>query len=89
MEKITKSDLNVRQVERLVREFSKKKEKKVFHITPAAQTSVASIEEKIRYALGTKVKVNVHEGGKGEIVIEFYSNDDLVRLFDLITSIQQ
>jgi len=88
-EKITKSDLNVRQVERLVREFSQKKEKKVFHITPAAQTSVGSIEEKIRYALGTKVKVNVHEGGKGEIVIEFYSNDDLVRLFDLITSIQQ
>jgi len=89
-EKTIKNDLNVRQVEKLVREFSTStKEKKVFRITSATQSSISSIEEKIQHILGTKVRVNIHEGGKGEIIIEFYSNDDLGRLFDLITSIRE
>jgi len=88
-EKIIKSDLNVRQVEKLVREFSKKKERKVFQISPAARTSVDSIEDKIRRTFGTKVKINVQADGKGEIVIEFYSSEDLERLLELITTIQQ
>ena len=86
--RILKSDLNVRQVERLVREADKKAEKKVRHISKSTQSTLGSIEEKIQHVLGTKVKVNIREGGKGDIIIEFYSNDDLGRIFDLLTSIQ-
>ena len=88
-ERIVKGDLNVRQVEKLVKEVGKKKEKKVFHLTTATQSSLTNLEEKIQRTLGTKVKVHVREDGKGEIVIEFYSNDDLDRIFDLLSSIRQ
>ncbi len=87
-ERIVRNDLNVRQVERLVRETGTKKQKKVFQLSHSAQSSVASLEEKIQHALGTKVKVHVHDKGKGEIVIEFYSTDDLDRLFELLSSIR-
>ena len=87
-ERIIKRDLSVRQVEKLVRDFSDKAQKKVYHLNTQTESAINSIEEKMRHALGTKVRVSVREGGRGEIVIEFYSNDDLGRLLDLFTLIQ-
>ena len=86
--RILKKDLSVRQVEKLVREIDKKPDKKTHHLNRSAQSTLGSIEEKIQHVLGTKVRVAVHDGGRGEIVIEFYSNDDLGRLFDLLSSIE-
>ncbi len=83
-----KNDLNVRQVEKLVRETDKKTEAKSKQFNKSEQSALSSIEEKIQHALGTKVRVNIHDGGRGEIVIEFYSNDDLGRIFDLLSSIE-
>lgn len=88
-DKIIRKGLNVRQVEKLVKDWGTKTEKKVFHLNRASATAAGSITEKIQHLLGTKVRVNVHDGGKGEIVIEFYSNDDLERLFDLLSTIEQ
>jgi ParB family chromosome partitioning protein len=89
-EQIIKKDLNVRQVERLVREYGKKSERKP--ATPAARPvtddTVASIATRLQQVLATRVRVNQREEGKGEIVIEYYSPDDLGRLFDLIASIE-
>ncbi len=51
-------------------------------------SSVSGIEEKIRQALGTKVSVRPGQGGRGEIVIEYYSADDLDRLLDLFSEIE-
>jgi ParB family transcriptional regulator, chromosome partitioning protein len=87
-ERVIKKDLSVRQVEKLVRDFSKITEHRRFKISAQSDNAVASIEEKIRQIMATKVKINLLEGGKGEIVIEFYSNDDLGRLFDLLSTIQ-
>jgi ParB family transcriptional regulator, chromosome partitioning protein len=87
-ERIIKRDLNVRQVEKLVRIIGKKTEKKQKTFNKATVDAVSSIEEKIQQVLATKVKVNIHDEGKGEIVIEFYSSDDLGRLFDLIATIE-
>ena len=88
-DKIIKNSLNVRQVENLVKDWGVKTEKKVFRLSKASAAAAGSIAEKIQHVLGTKVRVNVHDGGKGEIVIEFYSNDDLERIFDLLTTIEQ
>jgi len=88
-ERIVKKDLNVRQVERLVREFGKASERKAAHRPKESGTAVDSISERIQQILATRVRVNVHDGGRGEIVIEFYSSDDLGRLFDLIASIER
>jgi ParB family chromosome partitioning protein len=87
-ERVIKRGLSVRQVEKLVRDFGKIANHKPFRISPQSDNAVASIEERIRQIMATKVKINLHEGGKGEIVIEFYSNDDLGRLFDLLSTIQ-
>jgi ParB family chromosome partitioning protein len=87
-DRIVKQDLNVRQVEKLVREFGKSLERKSIPLPKGTATAVDSIAERIQQILATRVRVNVHDGGRGEIVVEFYSSDDLGRLFDLIASIE-
>jgi len=87
-ERVIKKDLNVRQVEKIVRDLGKKVDKKTHNLAKSPGTVEESIADKMQQILATKVKVNLHEGSRGEIVIEFYSNDDLGRLFDLILSIE-
>jgi ParB family chromosome partitioning protein len=87
-EQIVKKDLNVRQVEKLVRDIGKKSEKKNPKISKRSESGVESIAERIQQILATRVKISTQEGGRGEIIVEFYSNDDLERLFDLIATIE-
>jgi ParB family chromosome partitioning protein len=87
-DKILKKDLNVRQVEKLVRETGKKNGKKSSRNLRSPGTVEDNLAERLQQILGTKVRVNSQEAGRGEIVIEFYSSDDLGRLFDLLSSIE-
>jgi ParB family chromosome partitioning protein len=87
--KIVKRDLNVRQVENIVRDLGKKSTKKSGLAARSATTVEGSIAEKIQQILATKVRVNVIDGNRGEIIIEFYNSDDLGRLFDLLSTIEQ
>lgn len=41
------------------------------------------IERKIKEIVGTKVKVNHKQNGKGKIEIEYYSDNELERLLEL------
>lgn len=88
--KVVRRGLSVRDVERLVRNYGKKKGRRVQQHTgagtDATSSSISSVEEKMRQALGTKVQVRAMQDGRGEIVIEYYSPDDLERLIDLMTS---
>lgn len=84
--KIIKNDLNVRQVEKLVREINKESDKKSG--STKKYHPFIEMEEKLMQILGTKVKVYTKPGGKGEIVIEYYSNDDLDRLLELFMIIK-
>ena len=47
------------------------------------------LEEKMISAIGTKVHINQKKNGKGKIEIEYYSNDELEHIFELIMSIHQ
>ena len=47
-----------------------------------------NIEEQMKNIIGTKVIVNPKANGKGKIEIEYYSEDELERIYDLIMSIQ-
>jgi ParB family chromosome partitioning protein len=87
-DQIVKKDLNVRQVEKLVKAFGKKAEKKIFPLPKSTEHALSTIEDRLRQVLGTKVKVNIHDDGRGDIVIEFYSNDDLNRIYDILTTMQ-
>lgn len=82
--KIIKSDLNVRQVEKLVRDINKKPEVESKITEFVADSPFHDIEQKLRQIFGTKVKLHHRADGKGEILIEYYSNDDLDRLIEIM-----
>jgi len=89
--RIIDKQISVREVERLAREYQRRKIKEAPPHPVAGETgisavssSVASVEDKLRQRLGTRVQIKSMQEGKGEIVIEYYSSDDLERLLDLI-----
>jgi ParB family chromosome partitioning protein len=82
--------MSVRKVELLAKSSGKVQESKGRRgSTREVSASVQSLEEKLRQTLGTKVMVREKEQGRGEIVIEFYSLDDLDRLLDLFASLEK
>jgi ParB family chromosome partitioning protein len=87
--RIIRRGLSVRDVERIVREKGKGKARRKPGTHAAVVSSISSIEEKLRQVLGTKVQVRHLQNGRGEIIIEYYSADDLDRLLDLFAEIQQ
>jgi len=89
-QKIVDSGISVRKIEQLAKATGKTTEGSGRKSAPReVSASVQHIEEKLRQALGTKVNVKEREGGKGEIVIEYYSLDDLDRLLDLFASLEK
>lgn len=46
------------------------------------------LADHMKNIIGTKVSVNPKANGKGKIEIEYYSEDELERIYDLIMSIQ-
>jgi len=83
-EKIIKDDLSVRDVERLVKQSTKKKKEK------KAQESEKSLylldaEERLRNVFGTQVRIKSGKRG-GSIEIEFYSQEELERLLEIMQS---
>ncbi|WAA12288.1 ParB/RepB/Spo0J family partition protein [Fervidibacillus halotolerans] len=82
---VIKEQMNVRQLEELIqklnknvpRETSKKKEKK--------DVFLLEQETYLRERLGTNVQIKRNKH-KGKIEIEFYSNEDLNRILDLLST---
>ncbi len=87
-QKVLDKELSVRDVERLVRAKSNRRARRDRVASISTSSSLSSVEEKLRQLLGTKVQVKLLQDGRGEIVIEYYSADDLDRLVDLFVSIQ-
>ena len=80
--------LSVRDVENIIRQMKNpkvKKEKKIVENSFIFK----DLEEKMISVIGTKVSVNQKAKGKGKIEIEYYSNEELERIFDLLMSIEQ
>jgi ParB family chromosome partitioning protein len=80
-------DLSVRDVERLVRNRGRRKSPRGKRPQASASSALTSVEDKLRRALGTKVQVRPLSHGKGEIMIEYYSDDDLERILELLYEI--
>jgi ParB family chromosome partitioning protein len=86
-ERIVDRDLSVRKVEDLVRTIQQpKKKSEKQKDAGSAGVGIQSLEERLRQALGTKVKVRTKGHNRGEIVVEYYSLDDFDRLLDLFTN---
>jgi ParB family transcriptional regulator, chromosome partitioning protein len=87
LERILVENLSVRKVESLVKKLISEgiPNKKTFTIRTkkAIDSNVNDFEDKLRKIFGTKVKCRQNKKGGGEIIIEFFSNDELERLFEL------
>ena len=86
--KIFDEKLSVRETEKLVKEIKnpkKPKEKK-----PVANSFIyQDLKEKMKSVFGTKVSIASKGKGKGKIEIEYYSDDELEHLFDMMMSIKR
>lgn len=84
--KIFDEKLSVRETEKLVKDLKNPKKeikkKKIEHVFV-----YENLEEHMKNIIGTKVSVNPKANGKGKIEIEYYSEEELERIYDLIMSI--
>lgn len=82
---IIKKGLSVRETEALVRKL--KRASKQIKRTRLDSHTLSLAEEMMRH-LGTKVRI-LRRGKRGKIEIDFYSEEDLGRLVDYITGLEQ
>lgn len=86
--KIFDEKLSVRETEKLIKDLKnpkKPKEKK----EKENPFIYKDIEEKMKEVMGTKVNISSKGNGKGKIEIEYYSDKELERMFDMIMSIRR
>lgn len=85
----------VRETEKLVRDYLKKLEEKDSDEKTKKkdfsqmETIYGQLEERMKSIIGTKVAIRSRNYKKGKIEIEYYSNDELERIIDLIESVKQ
>ena len=84
---VIEQDLSVRQTEELVRRLREPRPaapERASKASPSGDPDLERVEEDLRRALGTKVSLARSRRG-GRIVIEYYSDDELGRLYDRLT----
>lgn len=86
--KIFDEKLSVRETEKLVKSLKNPKKKnekeKIEHVFV-----YDDLVDKMKNVMGTKVNINAKANGKGKIEIEYYSEEELERIYDLIMTISQ
>ncbi|HSP06817.1 MAG TPA: ParB/RepB/Spo0J family partition protein [Acidobacteriota bacterium] len=85
-ERIVSQQLNVRQVEDLIRHWKSggRKPKKAEPASLILDPNVKSAEHRLQEHFGTRVFIHQAESGKGKIEIHYENMDDLIRIYDMI-----
>lgn len=83
-QKCIKDELSVRQLEELIKQKNVSRETSAKKRENKPDRQLVRYEERLKSKLGTAVKIKMGRK-KGKIEIEFFSNDDLERLVDLIS----
>ena len=81
--------LSVRDTEKLVKSLqnNKKKAKTEKTVDPQMEAIYKDLEERLKKTMGTKVLINRKNDKAGKIEIEYYSQEELERIIDLIGTI--
>lgn len=82
-EKAASQGMNVRQVEQLVQRMTKSRDAKKVE-EPVLDPNVKAAIRELENALGTRVRIHEKAPGKGRIEIDYYSADDLDRIYSVI-----
>jgi len=77
-QKVLEEDLSVRQLEKLVQQRPKKAVRK-----DSKDPEVQTVQDELQRLLGTKVRL-FYKRGKGRIEIEYYSDEELERIIELL-----
>lgn len=91
-QKIFDEKLSVRDTEKLVKSLQNEKKKKKEEkekIDQKLEAVYHDLEEQMKCILGTKVCINHKDAKKGKLEIEYYSQDELDRIIDMIRTIQK
>lgn len=94
LRKILDGNLSVRKVEKLMKKLTAANKNGNPAIVTASHltlklANIKDVEDKLRNVFGTKVSLRQKQNGSGEITIEYYSNDELERLFELFEIISK
>ncbi len=81
LEAIIRDKLSVRRTEVLVKKLSE--DKRAVIKPNEVGPYIKHLTDELKKALGTKVKI-IDKGGKGRIEIEYYSNDELGRIIEIL-----
>ncbi|MDR3349840.1 MAG: ParB/RepB/Spo0J family partition protein [Acidaminococcales bacterium] len=81
-EKIVADGMSARAAESYINKLTQTAERATQ--PPPADIHTAEIEDRLALALGTQVRVK-RQGGKGKILIDFYSDQDLERLLEIFS----
>ena len=84
--KVFDEKLSVREIEKLVKQMSKKKKETPKEDNKVQEFLFANIEESLKQALGSKVNIK-NRNNKGKIEIEYYSKEELDRLVDMLRTL--
>jgi ParB family chromosome partitioning protein len=84
LDSVIGQELSVRQTEELVRRLREPKPETKAAAERTPDPDLERVEEDLRRALGTKVSLARSRRG-GRIVIEYYSDEELGRLYDRLT----
>ena len=84
-QRVFDENLSVRDIEKIVKELSKKKKEKD-ELKLDNEFIYKDFEEKIKNALGTKVVIKPKDNEKGNIEIEYYTANDFERIVEYLSS---
>ena len=88
-QKIFDEKLNVREVEKLVKNIqSPKPKKEPKKINESLELVYRDIEERLKQSLGTKVSIQSKDNGAGKVEIEFFSHEELERITEFFKKIR-
>ena len=91
-QKIFDEKLSVRDTEKLVKNIQNQKPEDTTStdkIDPQLLAVYHDLEEQMKVLLGTKVHINPKNDKKGKLEIEYYSQDELDRIIDLIRTVER
>src|ERR1051326_78588 len=89
-QRIHKNNWSVRETENRIRALNTQKQPTVTPQVNQVDPNLRAAEAKLRRRFGTQIRIVAQKAGSaGRIEIEFYSSEDLTRLYDLLTDSHQ
>ena len=86
-QKVVEGQLSVRQTEVLIKALQRQKKDKPASQGPDLSLYLGELEKDLSGRLGRKVRI-AHKGKKGKIELEYYSDQDLEALLELLQQLQ-